>query len=149
MTPNDFPLTWPEGRARTADRVPGRFKLQFEDAYDGLVTEAEKLHDDPAHDVIISTNMPLDNTGMPIVSERRIGDPGVCVYLSVKGKTYAIASDIYLDVHHNLRAIAVTIAALRTIQRHGTGALTAQALSGFAEELPGRPDMPQLVAASG
>lgn len=139
MQPQDFPLAWPAERERTPAprRLVGRFKISFEAAYDALVHEAERLHDAKwGRDVVVSANVPLGKDGLPLVSVAgKIGDPGVCVYVWRDGKPYALACDTYLEVRHNLRALWATIQALRTIQRHATGALLAQSMAGFCREI--------------
>ena len=137
MQPSDFPLAWPEGQPRAAARIKGRFKVGFQSAYDSLVTEAEKLHDAEDRDVVVSTAIPLGKRGLPLVAlSDRIGDPGACVYLWRGGRPYALACDTYLDLHHNLRSLAVTLGALRQIQRHGATALMERSLAGFARTKP-------------
>ena len=152
MQPQDFPLMWPKDRPRTSpeSRVVGKFTITFENAYDALIHEAEKLHDAEC-EVIISTNIPLDKEGMPLVSaSKHLGDPGVAVYVWREGKPYAMSCDTYQSVRHNLRALWATIQALRTIQRHATGALLAQSMSGFAREVTAgeRVDV-KMIAANG
>ena len=53
MTPQDFPLAWPEDKPRTKveDRQEARFTVGFKEAYNCLVHEAEKLHDAKDFDV--------------------------------------------------------------------------------------------------
>jgi hypothetical protein len=138
MQPSDFPLTWPEGRQRTParDRLAGRFTIAFEVAYDALVHEAEKLHDAEDRDIVVSTNVPIGTKGLPLVSaSRHHVDPGVAVYIWHGGQPYAVACDTYREVRHNLRAIWAVIQSMRTIQRHATGALLAQSMSGFCREV--------------
>jgi hypothetical protein len=137
MKPSDFPLAWPSSLPRTSTRVAGKFKVSFQAAYDALVTEAEKLHDEKRWDVIISTNIPLDKKGMPVVaiSSKSIGDPGVAVYLWKDGKPYCIVSDIYLDVRSNMREVALTIAHRRTGTRRRASALSEQSTVGFCHEI--------------
>ena len=147
MKPQDFPLSWPVGRERTPNhlRQEGRFKVDFQAAFDDLVDESEKLHDEENRDVVISTNVPLGSMGLPLVSAvKRTVDPGVAVYLWREGKPYVVACDTYLDVHANMRAISATIAALRTIARHATSALMAQSMIGFSRELDGEVPMKRL-----
>ena len=140
MHPQEFPLHWPADRPRTAPeaRVTGRFKIPFEVAWDALVHEAEKLHEDKVREVIVSTNVPLGVDGLPLVSASggsKIADPGVCVYVWREGKPYALASDHYREVRHNLRALWATVQALRIIARHATGPLLQQSMIGFCREI--------------
>ena len=152
MQVKDFPLCWPEGYERTAaaDRAVGRFRSAFKSAYNALFDEAKLLHEGD-REFAISTNVPLDAEGMPVVAvakKQRIADPGVAVYVWRGGRPYGIACDTYLDVASNMRALAATIAALRTIARHGTASLLAQSMIGFSRQIeaPTRAPVPRLVA---
>jgi hypothetical protein len=136
MKPTDYPLCWPEGQARTAHRLPGRFRSTFEAAYDKLFDECEKLHDEVTGEFIISADVPLGAKGLPLVSAaKHAGDPGVAVYVWKTGSVYALACDTYTEVHHNMLALAHTISAMRTVARHGSAKLLEQSLSGFRTEL--------------
>lgn len=136
MKPADFPLAWPPHHPRTAERTTSRFRSTFQAAYDTVVTAAEKLHDESKFDIIVSTNIPTGKNGLPLVGKTtEIADPGVAVYLWRGGRPYVVACDTYREVAHNLRAIAVTIEALRTVARHGTSALLEQSMVGFCLEI--------------
>lgn len=127
-----FPLNWPAGRARTAvDKVrEARFTAPFARAYDNLLDELERLG---ATDIIVSSNVPLRPDGMPQPESRRRADAAVAVHFNLNGEGYCIACDGYRRVAWNLRAIAVTVAAHRTIARHGSVELQQQALDGFRQ----------------
>jgi hypothetical protein len=152
MTPQDFPLAWPEDKPRTKveDRQEARFTVGFKEAYNCLVHEAEKLHDAKDFDVVISSNVPVGDGGLPLVTAaKHLGDPGVAVYIWRGGKPFVLACDSYREVRHNLRAIWATIQSLRVISRHGTVQLLAQSMAGFAREVDGRPDVLRLAAQGG
>ena len=139
MQPKDFPLAWPIGYERTLakDRIAGKFRVDFATAYDGLFDELKKLHDAPTREFIISTAVPLSKDGRPLVSAvGKARDPGVAVYFWVEGKPFALPSDIYDEVHHNMRALTVKLAALRSIARHGGANMLSQSMTAFARELP-------------
>ena len=73
MNPSDFPLAWPEGRARCAseNRIEGRFRVDFQSAYDGLVDEAEKIHGDPARRADSTSSTSSTGTGTTSGDSRR------------------------------------------------------------------------------
>lgn len=140
MSHQPFPLEWPIGRARTPSRKrkSSAFKaLGFGRARDDLVAELRRFG---ARDVVLSTSIPVRLDGLPLASfSRQPDDPGVAVYFSLSGESreaprryYAIACDGYRKVEENLRALVHTIAAMRTIERHGSSQLLEQAMSGFA-----------------
>lgn len=128
-----YPLTWPLDRPRTRMREFGHFKVPFAVARDELLRELERLG---ARRVIVSSNVPLRRDGLPYADAAEPRDPGVAVYFErvVEGVTrpFVIACDTYQRVKHNLRAIGLTVEALRTIQRHGASSMLEQAFTGFA-----------------
>src|SRR5690606_7384697 len=71
-------------------------------------------------DVIISSDLATRNDGLPRSGQRKPADPGVAVWFELDGKQRCIPSDVYLRIEDNLAAVAATIEALRTIERHGT-----------------------------
>ncbi len=135
-----YPLAWPLGQARTPapKRRDSRFDTPFARARDELLRELALLG---AHDVVISTNVPTRRDGLPYAAAREPDDPGVAVYFTRRVDAQArpaawtpftIACDTYTKVRDNLRAVGVTVEALRTIQRHGASSMLEQAFSGFA-----------------
>lgn len=89
-----------------------------------------------ARDVIISSNIPTRQDGLPYANVAAPADPGIAVYFNrhVQNtkKPFVIACDTYRRVRENMRAIAATVEALRTIERHGAETMLEQAFSGFA-----------------
>jgi hypothetical protein len=109
--------------------------MEFRDAYDSLFDEAERLHEGD-REFVISTNIPLGRDARPLVkASEHLGDPGVAVYVWKDGRPYAIASDGYLEVRHNLCAVRDTLRAFRTIARHRASSLARQMMSGFSREI--------------
>jgi len=133
-----YPLTWPDGRPRTApcNRKHARFKPNFASSRDACLHEIRLLK---GSGVILSTNLRLGKRdGLPLSDEsfKNIPDPGVAVYFERKSKQMCFACDCYLTVVDNLHAINLTIQALRGITRWGTGDMMEAAFRGFAA-LPG------------
>lgn len=132
-----YPLTWPEKQPRTpgSRRRWSKFKVTLGRARDELVRELELLG---AKDVVISSNVPVRRDGLPYSDTREPEDPGVAVYFArVVGTDrrrvpFVVACDAYNKVTSNLRAVGVTIEALRAIQRHGASEMLEQAFTGFA-----------------
>lgn len=99
-----YPLHWPESWPRARHRVRSKF--------------AQKL---PVH----------SNFQFHASRTLRLGDdPGVAVYFEWSDCEYVIVNDFYREIGDNVRALTNTVAALRSIERHGSG-LFATALSGF------------------
>ncbi|MBO6901408.1 MAG: J domain-containing protein [Rhizobiaceae bacterium] len=129
-----YPLHWPEGWPRTPahKRQASRFDVQPGTARQELVWEIERMG---ARYPVISTNVALRRDGLPYAEQRKIEDPGVAVYFERDGKQMVFACDRWLLVHHNMRAIEKTIAAMRGIQRWGASDMMERAFSAF-EALP-------------
>lgn len=129
-----YPLTWPEGWPRTPDykrKAYSQFKTTFDRARSELTNELRMLG---AKDVIISSWLPLRRDGMPYADQarRRLDDPGVAVYFTLRGRQMVMARDAFGSVHDNLRSIGLGIAHLRGLERHGGGTMMERAFEGFA-----------------
>lgn len=126
-----YPLTWPERQPRTPSHIRhhAAFKVELARARDELLHELKLL---AANDIVISTNVPTRRDGLPYADAREPADPGVAVYFERKGTPFVLACDTYNKVKFNLRAVGVTIEALRSIERHGSTSMLEQAFTGFA-----------------
>ncbi len=138
MTIDAYPLCWPIGRPRTKQwsRETARFSTAFARARDDIVREVALLIGKStrymrADDVIISTNIPLRQDGLPYANFRKPDDPGVAVYFKYKGKQMCFACDRWKEIEDNMQAICKTIEALRGIARWGTGDMLEAAFTGF------------------
>lgn len=139
-----YPLRWPAGRDHLAPgrRRRAKFRLTFDAAYNVVIDELARVG---AFNAQISSNVPLSRQRsddvylyLPISSAaRRVEDPGAAVHFERTvgqygaARGYVIACDSYTTVAANLRAIAVTLRAMREIVRHGAGEIVEQALDGF------------------
>jgi hypothetical protein len=145
-----YPLSWPIGWKRTPAPDRGRAKFNSTTApntygYRGKreVTIAEAIERVLAQlrafnvareDTIISTNLRLRNDGLPYSDQRAPEDPGAAVYWTrYQGEPQrCMAIDYYTRVADNLAAIAATLEAMRTIERHGGAEILDRAFEGFA-----------------
>lgn len=150
-----YPLRWPESwpRTDTSDRKYGRFgtrgrepgrswssskDITIAQAIDRIKSELSALDGgrsrweriDPGQ-TVISTNLRQRNDGLPYSNQRDPEDPGAALYFEMDGKRQCIPCDTYTKIAQNLAAIAATIEALRTLERHGSG-LMERAFTGFA-----------------
>lgn len=133
-----FPLAWPEGWPRTpphqrsqTHRFGGKvYSLSFDRARLDLMDELHRLG---ARNVILSTNVPLRNDGAPYAgaAERRLDDPGVAVYFTLKGKPLAMARDGFQHIAANMRSLFLAVEGLRQLERHGGSYMMERAFSGF------------------
>ncbi len=134
-----YPLQWPNGRARTPSykRVRASFSTTFAGARDNLIAEVRRLG---GRHLVISTNVPLRQDGLPYARYAALDDEGVAVYFTLDGRQMCFACDRWDKVEHNMHAIVKTIDALRGIARWGTGDMMAAAFTGFsALPAPGAP----------
>jgi len=126
--PNAYPLEWPAGWERTKIRLGSRFRTTFSVARKGLFAELDRLG---ARNVVLSTNNELKANGDPRHDRRPPEDPGVVVYFTRNGKQQCIPCDRWDTVCDNMHAIAMTIDALRGIERWGSGKMIDAAFHGF------------------
>lgn len=144
MKHRPYPLEWPMGQPRTATylRKKSEFRiLSFAKARDMLIAEVHRLCGYGSDDtLVISTDVPTRLDGLPYANMRAPDDSGVAIYFERKRKPYALACDAYRKVEENLRGLEHTIAAIRTIERHGGARMLEQALSGFTALPPSKED---------
>jgi hypothetical protein len=152
-----YPLSWPDGaartpahkrrrstfakRSRTAQGWMTRADLTVGEEIKRVRSEVERIA--RSANLVISTNLPTRNDGMPMASASESGkDPGVAVYWSVRKHPsgvvvpYVMPCDTYDRIADNLHAIALSIEAMRGLDRWGAVKLE-QAFAGFAALPPG------------
>jgi hypothetical protein len=135
MPASVYPLQWPEGWPRTP---PGHreanspFLTSFEEARRELLDELKKLR---ASNSVVSSCVPVRSNGEPkgAGAEEQVGDPGVAVYATLRGRPLVLARDLYESVPDNLRLITLTLSHLCGIERHGGETMMQRALQGFSE----------------
>lgn len=125
-----FPLQWPAGYPRTA--MPSsnfRFypsTLTFETK--GLREELGRMS---ARGIVISTNIPVKNDGNPYSTYAKPADVGVAVYFTVDNKAMALCCDKWNTVEANLRALVMSVDAMRGLDRWGVSEIMNRAFMGF------------------
>lgn len=129
-----FPLCWPDGWPRTPayDRQTNyRFSrdLTLERARRRLYDELRLLG---AQEIILSTNIPLRKDGEPYSNRRRVDDEGVAVYFKRDGRALTMAYDGWDRVEANVNSLALAVAGLRQMDRHGGATMLERAFTGFA-----------------
>ena len=134
MTTDAYPLAWPPGwpRHRGARDSDSRFRgptYRLDRVFHGLVDELRRIG---ARDVIISTNQPVRNDGVPYAQQRAIGDPGVATYFTRGKKQLVMAQDRFDTVLGNMRSISLAVEGLRQMNRHGGAIMLERAFEGFA-----------------
>lgn len=124
-----YPLMWPAGWQRTQDPQWSKFKpaSAYSECY-GVTHQLELLG---ADDVVITSNMQYRTDGLPYQRQPNITDTGVAVYFKLNGDEECIPCDKWQKVEENLHAIALTIEALRGLERGGAKDMVNAAFRGF------------------
>jgi len=112
---------------RSFDRAT---ELSVSDATTRLLAELDRMGID-REDIVISTNIELRMDGLPKSNRRAPEDPGVAVYWRRGKDTRCMAIDRYVRVEDNLAAVAATLDAMRSIERHGGATILDRAFQGF------------------
>lgn len=123
-----FPLQWPAGRPRTKYPERSSFEVTLGRSIRDVQDEVRRLG---GAQLVISSNLPLRRDGMPYANASQPADRGVAVYFRYKKRPMCFACDRWNKIEDNMRAISHTIAALRGIERWGTGQMVEQAFTGF------------------
>lgn len=142
---NPYPLQWPTGWTRTpADqRQHSRFFYGFAESLRSLLHELRLIG---AANVVITSDLPQRNDGLPrAVAMRDVGDPGIAVWFHLHDQERVFACDRWMSPEENMRAIALSVAAVRGLARWGAGDVVARAFQGF-DALPAGDDEPSYEA---
>ena len=119
-----YPLQWPAGWPRTATPQKGSYKTSLAGSINNLRTEISRLcGTEAAKTLILSSNATLGNENPK--------DRGVVAYVTWDGQQIAIPCDRWQSLEHNVQAIALTIEAMRAIERHGAKHMIKAMFSGF------------------
>lgn len=123
-TPSAFPLAWPSGWPRTSPRQPGMYRTELNTALNNLRKQIAALcGQQAASTLVLSSNVTLGS--------ERPSDPGVVAYLLWERQQIAIPCDRWQTVAHNVQAIALTIEAMRAMDRHGAKHMIKAMFQGF------------------
>lgn len=152
MSTEAYPLSWPPGwpRARTRESSQfssGRVKFdrsrgaRMEPAQQNLFRELGLLG---AKRIVLSTNIELRQDGLPYANRRDPTDPGVAIYFELKRENKCFPCDRWDRVADNVHAIALSIGALRGLDRWGASHMVDAAFKGF-RALPEGPQWWQLL----
>lgn len=139
--PNAYPLAWPEGWPRTPAHqkqdsryrfarpgANGRRVWTFAAARDALGLELDRMG---AKGIILSTNYELKLDGQPRGDRAAPYDTGVAIYFTLKGRPQVMACDMHLRAEENMRSLALSLEAMRALERHGGGTMMEKAFTGF------------------
>ena len=125
-----YPLAWPPGWPRTPkyERTPGAFKMPPGKTRVELKYELDRMG---ASNVVINSNVMTRADGLPYVKQPQTDDPGVVLYFVLDGSEVCIPCDRWATLDANLRAIGMAVAAIRGLDRWGTGQMVKAAFAGF------------------
>ncbi len=84
-----------------------------------------------ARDIVISSNLSLRRDGLPYSGQAQPDDRGIAAYFTLKGEQQCIPCDRWDNIEQNLRAIALTVEALRGLDRWGAKEMVDAAFRGF------------------
>src|SRR5258708_5057688 len=128
MSAQQYPLQWPMGWKRTQNPLDARFKLGLHQAMRHLLSELDLLG---AINVVVSSNLQVRRDGMPLADQREPKDSGVAVYFQLNGQDQCIPCDKWYYVRDNIRAVGLTVEALRGLERWGAKEMVNAAFRGF------------------
>ncbi len=123
-----YPLQWPTAWPRSKEKKVAQFKVSMGEAVSQLYDELDRLG---ADNVVVSSNMRLRLDGRPLADQRRMDDEGVAVYFTYNGAQQCIPCDKWTTVKDNVRAVGLTIQALRGLERWGAKEMVNAAFQGF------------------
>ncbi len=123
--PAAYPLQWPVGWPRTQPRQKGAYRTSMAGALSNLRVQVKLLAGEAAsRTLVLSSNCTL--------GQERPPDPGVVAFFTLDKQQIAIPCDRWLAVEHNIQAIALTIEAMRAMDRHGARHMMKAMFQGFA-----------------
>ncbi len=130
-----WPLHWPDGWPRTSEHRRKNWlasgahqRPSWTDTMNRLFGELRRLG---ARNVVLSTNQPLRQDGLPYANRRLDGAPGAAVYFTLNERDLVMAQDLYWSVADNIRSLALAIEGMRQMKRHGGGHMMERAFAGF------------------
>src|SRR5271170_6432852 len=119
-----YPLQWPFGRPRKMYPDSSKFgNRTIDQAINILRKQITMLGGGTA---VISSNMRLRLDGYPYSNQAQPSDKGVAAYFTYKDRPMCFACDRWDKVQDNVYAIAMTIEAMRGIERWGSGSMVEQ-----------------------
>lgn len=143
MPTESYPLAWPAGKPVTRNSVRSPFGRNHTVA-SGIDEIRRNLKLMGGRNVVVTSNLPMRNDGQPSgsASVREGASRGVAVYWTVDNTPHVMACDTYWRVECNMRAIALSLEAMRGIERWGA-VQAAQMFQGFQALPPGTGEVPE------
>lgn len=123
-----YPLQWPDGWKRATSRGVPKFVARFALDRDRVLRQ---LHRRGGSHIVITSDLPTRNDGLPY-ADATARDPGIAVYWVERGREHVIACDKWRTAAQNLRAIDMSLEAMRGLDRWGAAEMVDRAFAGFA-----------------
>lgn len=146
-----YPLQWPTGQKRTRSdyrrhskfgAIPrGSFSREAPSAYEAAKELLHELKLLGAANPVITSQLPTRHDGLPY-ADGRSDDPGIAVWFVLDGHERVFACDHWHRPGENLRAIALSIGAMRGLERWGMADVIERAFAGFTALPPGATQAP-------
>jgi hypothetical protein len=129
-----FPLSWPDGWPRhkghrDSDRRFSGPTFRWDRVVRGVHEEIARIG---GSKLIISTNQPIRQDGLPYAQSRNIDDVGVALYFERGKRSLVMAQDRFWSIIGNMRSLTMAIEGLRQMERHGGAVMMERAFAGFA-----------------
>ncbi len=128
-----FPLAWPPGWKRTINRERPRFEAVLKRDCDSIIRQLQRR----GSKIVITSDLPTRSDGLPYASAT-CNDPGIAVYWTEtrflkppESHELVIACDRWKTAAQNVRAIEMSLVALRGLDRWGASEMVKHAFSGF------------------
>lgn len=140
-----YPLQWPLGYPRKMYPSRSRFgNKTFAKCRDEIFKQLEMmLSYSEKKTIVLSTNIPLRNDGLPYANTKQPLDKGVAVYFQYKNESTVICCDEWNKIEDNLWAVAKTIESIRAIDRWGVSDFLKRSFQGFTALPPKQPEKPK------
>lgn len=139
MPRSPYPLQWPPKTSRTGpdfrrrSKFGDRGQVSPYEAAKELMRELDRNH---ASHIVITSMLPTRHDGLPY-SDGRHEDPGVAVWCVLHAQERVFACDAWLTAGENMRAIELSLEAMRGLDRWGVADAAERAFAGFAALPPG------------
>lgn len=125
-----YPLQWPPGYPRIA-RPSGNYRFYPQSVHDESANLRIELSRMNARGIVVSTNIPVKGDGNPYATYNKPVDTGVAVYFQIDNKAMALCCDKWNTVEANLRALGMSVDAMRGLDRWGVSQIMERAFMGF------------------
>ena len=107
-----------------------------------------------AEDIMVTVSASIGAGGFPLEGQNKDDASGVAAYFTHESRYHVIHCDKYVTLRENMRALTITINAIKTVIKHGNVNTARKILIGFArfkatqDKRSGRCTVPPLIGGS-